>query len=159
MFTYHPWDSVEFTPISKDEFVKWVQKVQIWNTSTSLRGQWDNMGLLIPGLSVVKCNTGRVNYNTEVLIIELNQIILFYHKTLLIHHRRFSSKKRNLPSNSPSPSYKQYFRNTWCMVTSSNGNIFRVTGPLCGEFTGHRWIPRTKPGDAELWCFLWSASE
>ena len=24
------------------------------------------------------------------------------------------------------------------MMTSSNGNIFRVTGPLCGEFTGHR---------------------
>ena len=31
------------------------------------------------------------------------------------------------------------------MMTSSNGNIFRVTGPLCGEFTGHRWIPLTKP--------------
>ena len=30
------------------------------------------------------------------------------------------------------------------MMTSSNGNIFRVTGHLCGEFTGHRWIPRTK---------------
>ena len=42
-------------------------------------------------------------------------------------------------------------------VTSSNGNIFRVTGHLCGEFTGHRWIPRTKAGDAELWSFLWSA--
>ena len=27
------------------------------------------------------------------------------------------------------------------MMTSSNGNIFRVTGPLCGEFAGHRWIP------------------
>ena len=27
------------------------------------------------------------------------------------------------------------------MMTLSNGNIFRVTGPLCGEFTGHRWIP------------------
>ena len=25
------------------------------------------------------------------------------------------------------------------MMTSSNGNIFRVTGHLCGEFTGHRW--------------------
>ena len=25
-----------------------------------------------------------------------------------------------------------------CMMASSNGNIFRVTGPLCGEFTGHR---------------------
>ena len=24
------------------------------------------------------------------------------------------------------------------MMTSSNGNIFRVTGPLCGEFTGDR---------------------
>ena len=26
------------------------------------------------------------------------------------------------------------------MMTSSNGSIFRVTGPLCGEFTGHRWL-------------------
>ena len=25
------------------------------------------------------------------------------------------------------------------MITSSNGNIFRVTGHLCGEFTGHWW--------------------
>ena len=45
------------------------------------------------------------------------------------------------------------------MMTSSNGNIFRVTGHLCGEFTGPRWIPHTKASDAELWCFLWSASE
>ena len=43
------------------------------------------------------------------------------------------------------------------MMTSSNGNIFRVTGPLYVEFTGHRWIPHTKASDAELWCFLWSA--
>ena len=50
-------------------------------------------------------------------------------------------------------------RNTTRMMTSSNGNIFRVTGHLCGEFTGPRWIPRTKASDAELWCVLWSASE
>ena len=43
------------------------------------------------------------------------------------------------------------------MMTSSNGNIFRVTGHLCGKFSGHRWIPRTKNSDAELWYFLWSA--
>ena len=43
------------------------------------------------------------------------------------------------------------------MMTSSNGNIFRVTGPFCGEISGHRWIPRTKASDAELWCFLWTA--
>ena len=50
---------------------------------------------------------------------------------------------------------------SWCyvvdivctMVTSSNGHIFCVTGHLCGEFTGHRWIPHTKTSDAEIWCF------
>ena len=44
-------------------------------------------------------------------------------------------------------------------MTSSNGNIFHVTGPLCGEFTGERWIPLTKASAAELWCFLSSAPE
>ena len=43
------------------------------------------------------------------------------------------------------------------MMTSSNGNISRFTGLLCGEFTGHWWISRTKASDGELWCFLWSA--
>ena len=43
------------------------------------------------------------------------------------------------------------------MMTSSNENIFRVTGPLWGESTSDRWIPLTKARDAELWCFLWSA--
>ena len=33
---------------------------------------------------------------------------------------------------------------TQSMMTSSNENIFRVTGHLYGEFTGDRWIPRTK---------------
>ena len=45
------------------------------------------------------------------------------------------------------------------MMTSSNGNIFCVTGPLRGESTGHRWIPLTKASDAELWYFLWSVPE
>ena len=43
-------------------------------------------------------------------------------------------------------------------MTSSNGNIFRVTGPLCGEFTGPGEFPH-KGSDAELLCFLWSAPE
>ena len=46
---------------------------------------------------------------------------------------------------------------TCLMMTSSNGNISRVTDPLCGEFTGHRRIPHTKTSDVELWSFLWSA--
>ena len=45
------------------------------------------------------------------------------------------------------------------MMTSSNGNIIRVTGPLRGESTGYRGIPLTKATDAELWCFVWSVLE
>ena len=63
------------------------------------------------------------------------------------------------------PAWVGYYSNDLCnqlmiyhfMMTSSNGNIFRVTGHLCGEFTGLRWIPRTKASDAELWYFLWCA--
>ena len=54
---------------------------------------------------------------------------------------------------------KQKDRNLLHMMTSSNENIFRVTGHLCGEFSGPRWILRIKASDAELWCFLWSASQ
>ena len=34
---------------------------------------------------------------------------------------------------------------TSCMMTSSSGNIFRVTGPLCGEFTGPGEFPTQRP--------------
>ena len=35
----------------------------------------------------------------------------------------------------------------WLMVHTSD---------LCEEFTGHRWISRTKASDAGFWCFYWS---
>ena len=34
------------------------------------------------------------------------------------------------------------------VIDSTGSCHFRITGPLCGEFTGHRWIPRTKASDA-----------
>ena len=40
------------------------------------------------------------------------------------------------------------------MMTSSNGNIFRVTGHLCGEFTDPRWIPRTKASERSFEVFF-----
>ena len=49
------------------------------------------------------------------------------------------------------PVNKMYLK---IMMTSSNGNIFHVTGPLCGEFVGHLWIPLTKASDAELMFIL-----
>ena len=39
------------------------------------------------------------------------------------------------------------------MMTSSNGNFFCVTGPLCREFTGHQRIPLKKATYAELLMF------
>ena len=40
------------------------------------------------------------------------------------------------------------------MITSSNGNIFCVTGPLFEEFTGPRWFPLTKASDANFDVFF-----
>ena len=33
------------------------------------------------------------------------------------------------------------------LMTSSKETIFGATGSLCGEFTGHRWIPLTNASD------------
>ena len=40
------------------------------------------------------------------------------------------------------------------MMTSSNGNIFRVTGALCGEFTGPGEFPTQKPVTRSFDVFL-----
>ena len=45
--------------------------------------------------------------------------------------------------------YCMCLNNLQCMMTSSNLNIFRVTGPSCGEFTGH-WSP-VNPPHKGLW--------
>ena len=44
-----------------------------------------------------------------------------------------------------------------CMMTSSSGNIFRVTGPLCGEFTGPGDFPtqRTVTRSFDVFFDLW----
>ena len=51
------------------------------------------------------------------------------------------------------------------MITSSNGNIFRVTGHLWGnspvtdESPPPPPPPPPKASDADCWCFLWSSPE
>ena len=40
------------------------------------------------------------------------------------------------------------------LISYKNGNIFRVTGHLCGVFNIRWWIPCTKASDAELCCFF-----
>ena len=44
---------------------------------------------------------------------------------------------------------------TWCRHEMEAFSALLVL-LLCGEFAGHRWTPRTKASNAQLWCFLWS---
>ena len=57
------------------------------------------------------------------------------------------------------PIWNMSMAETIRMMTSSNGNIFRATGPFVRGIHRSRWIPHTKASDTELWCLLWSASE
>ena len=80
-----------------------------------------------------------------VIALNMNKVLLWLYNQILGGHFSVFFKVASLALEH--------------MMTSSNGNMFRVTGHLCGEFTGPRWIPHTKASDAELWCLLWSASE
>ena len=53
-------------------------------------------------------------------------------------------------------SWRRNQMETWkpCSWWRHQMEHFRVTGPLCGEFTAHRWIPITKASNSELRCFL-----
>ena len=100
---------------------------------------------VIFSLSCIWCEIMCAGNNVDAYIREPDMI------RLACHHY-FVYKMAQTPSS-------DRYTGTHYMMTSSNGSIFHVTGHLCGEFTGPRWIPRTNASDAELWCFLWSASE
>ena len=50
-------------------------------------------------------------------------------------------KERSILNQDLCWKYQYWFRS---IMTSSSGNIFRVTGLLYGTFTDHRWIPLTR---------------
>ena len=49
------------------------------------------------------------------------------------------------PCTTMNPIPLAYLSSVFCMMTSSNGTIFRVTGPLCGDFTGPGEFPAQWP--------------
>ena len=56
------------------------------------------------------------------------------------------------------------YKVTWGIMTSWHDDVikwkhFPRYWPFVRGIHRSRWIPRTKASDAELWCFLWSASE
>ena len=61
--------------------------------------------------------------------------------SMILTHR----ENTNLGNSYNSPHSSSWVIDCITMTTSSNGNIFRVTGPLCGEFTGPGEFPAQKP--------------
>ena len=109
--------------------------------------------------------------------LTLKDIVSTYNIIITTKSSPPNTTTSNPPTHHPTPPHKFHrlsFLRIWLtisrygfrqqpgdnpMMTSSNGDIFCVTGHLCGKFTGPLWIPLTKASDAELWCFLWTGSE
>ena len=100
-------------------------------------------------------DVNNITISITLFVFQIRRLAEFFHTMYsMITGMEGVSWQYQLPSLSPI-----YYCHWNFMMTSSNGNIFRVTGHLCGKFTGPRWISRTKASDAELWCFLWFTSE
>ena len=61
--------------------------------------------------------------------------------SMILTHR----ENTNLGNSYNSPHSSSWVIDCITMTTSSNGNIFRFTGPLCGEFTGPGEFPAQRP--------------
>ena len=100
------------------------------------------------------CNAGRcyICFMPQSVMFSLKKgFVVFISSSIFpVHCDQTVQGRYQLPLSS-------HHRRNLGMMTLLNGSIFRSTVPLCGEFTGYRWIPHTKAGEAGLWCFLWSA--
>ena len=107
-------------------------------------------------LTLAVLNVSQKLYNStfpieSLLVVRKEPFILHDQWLLMIWQRK--EPRHQQPWWWPScPEYSSF--STGSMMMSSNRNIFRLTGHLRGEFTGHRWIPRTKASDAEFDVFF-----
>ena len=74
------------------------------------------------------------------------------YNTIIIFHSQFCGGVLDHEQNGrhfADAVFKYVFskENSCIMLTSSNGNIFRVTDPLWRESIDHRWIPLTEACD------------
>ena len=83
-------------------------------------------------------------YIIKILMLSFTNIVMSgepcNQAPLQIRLPLFSTNKRQQLTSCLWCPVKSYRYPVDYMMTSSNGNIFRVTGLLCAEFTGHRWI-------------------
>ena len=92
----------------------------------------------------------------ELLFTSYNQEFGFLSVNTGVYHKPLSSSDMTC-----------HFQ--WCLIYTDRTSIphddvikwkhFPRNWPFVRGIHRSRWIPRTKASDAELWCFLWSASE
>ena len=117
------------------------------------------INFVIYSLSIGNSATGNLLVSTNTITDEsLNT----RHHSLIFFYEIFYSDISRLSSELRYNSITTHFSQSiwhYLMMTSSNGNIFSVTGPLYGEFTGDQWIPLTQAIGEKLWYFNWSTPE
>ena len=124
-----------------------------WHISTLIQGWisyhvaskvWHEINLSI--LELWEC----ITHSLPHFILSLSSLSLSCEVIHLLSQANILTAKVNNKENNEIWYYQ-------FMMMASDGNIFCVAGPFCGEFTSHRWIPLTKASHAELWFFVWSA--
>ena len=122
------------------------ENVSIWWRHHGLRllttkSDWVKMTKYVPQSSVLCPMLFNISVND--LFYVLGDTCPMYNyaddNTLGFYHTNFGISKSKLER------FYNKSRLAGCMMTSSNGNIFRVTGPLCGEFTGPGEFPTQRP--------------
>ena len=163
MYFGHTWPCYSENPLCRDHsgygLSQWENTLQC-NVVSYYLSLYPERSLQILRIYIYVCaplfphpySQGSVSRTVHELIIQI-LLLLFIRWCLEFAHATTAPLPRHVQR-----SWLDHWSQNY-MMTSTNGNIFNVTGPLCGEFTGPGDIPLTKASDAELWCFLWSVPE
>ena len=86
--------------------------------------------------------------------VQIECCLLFYGSILLIIIMFFANLVQSVSQwdSIASDTALSHWSNAISMMTSSNGNIFRVINPVWGECTGHRWFPSQR--SVALWYLI-----
>ena len=137
----------------------WYEFESYWSKIYRSWGQWVDIIYCIltdyAGLSVIWIMViAKITCHSIITAVLLLGKLSKYLKCLSFHYSSFLAFLSFLLFEFANYVTYAYFV---VMFTSLNGNIFRLTGHLCGELIHRSPVnSRTKAGDAELWCCLWS---
>ena len=111
------------------------------------------VSLLMQVMAVNWWHQGRTWTNSDFLWVRfcsthLRAISQLVSKLCILYDYLYKNYTLRIAATSPRG---QCVKSQACfMMISSDGSFFRITGPFCGEFTSHRWIPLTRASNADF---------